>query len=119
MPGIDDRPILKHWRALVAADLVYKAIAFAILTPLIGLMLRLLIQRTGRTAVADADIALFFFTTRPGVLALLLIGALAIGVTALEQTCLMTIMLAAMRGYSTRVRDALATQRRARSRSCA
>jgi glycerophosphoryl diester phosphodiesterase len=108
MPGIDDRPILKHWRALIAADLVYKAIAFAILTPLIGLLLRLLIRRTGKTAVADADIALFFFTTRPGVLALLLIGALAIGVTALEQTCLMTIMLAAMRGQTTRVRDALA-----------
>lgn len=108
MPGIDDRPILKHWRALVAADLVYKAIAFAILTPLIGVLLRLLIRRTGKTAVADADIALFFFTTRPGVLALLLIGALAIGVTALEQTCLMTIMLAAMRGQTTRVRDALA-----------
>ena len=69
-------PFSEHWRALVAADLVYKAIAFAVLTPLIGLMLRLLIRRTGRTAVADADIALFFFTTRPGVLALLLIGAL-------------------------------------------
>lgn len=108
MPGIDDRPVLREWRALVAADIVYKAIAFVVLTPLIGLLLRLLIRRTGKTAVADADIAFFFFTTRPGVLALILLGALAIGVTALEQTCLMTIVLAAMRGRSTRVRDALA-----------
>jgi len=108
MPGIEDRPVLREWRALVAADIVYKAIAFAILTPLIGLLLRLLIGRTGKTAVADVDIALFFFTTRTGVLALILLGALAIGVTALEQTCLMTIMLAAMRGQRTRVRDALA-----------
>ena len=108
MPGIDDRPILKHWRALVATDVVYKAIAFALLTPLIGLLLRLLIRRTGKTAVADADIALFFFTTRPGVLALILVGALVIGVTALEQACLMTIVLAALREHSTRVRDAIA-----------
>jgi glycerophosphoryl diester phosphodiesterase len=108
MPGIDDRPVLREWRALVAADIIYKAIAFVVLTPLIGLLLRLLILRTGKTAVADADIALFFFTTRTGALALILLGALAIGVTALEQTCLMTIMLAAMRGQRTRVRDALA-----------
>jgi glycerophosphoryl diester phosphodiesterase len=108
MPGIDDRPVLREWRALVATDIVYKAIAFVVLTPLIGLMLRLLIRRTGKTAVADVDIALFFFTTRTGALALLLLGALAIGVAALEQTCVMTIMLAAFRGRRTRVRDALA-----------
>lgn len=108
MPGIDDRPVLREWRALAAADIVYKALAFAVLTPLIGVLLRLLIGRTGKTAVADADIAFFFFTTRAGALALILIGALIIGVSALEQTCLMTIMLAAMRGQRTRVRDALA-----------
>ena len=114
MPSIDDRPVLRDWRALAAADIVYKAIAFVVLTPLIGVLLRLLIRRTGKTAVADVDIALFFFTTRSGVLALILLGALAIGVTALEQACLMTIMLAALRGNGTRVRDALAHARGAR-----
>ena len=77
------------------------------LTPLIGLLMRLLIRRTGSTAVADVDIALFFFTTRPGVLALILVGGLIAGVTALEQACLMTIVLAALRGARIRVRDAI------------
>jgi glycerophosphoryl diester phosphodiesterase len=71
-------------------------------------LLRLLIRRTGQSAVADVDIALFFFTTRVGVLALVLVGALILAVTALEQACLMTIVLAALRGARPRVRDAIA-----------
>jgi glycerophosphoryl diester phosphodiesterase len=103
-----DRPVLKEWRTLAATDIVYKAIAFALLTPLIGILLRLLIRRTGQTAIADVDIALFFFTTKSGSLALLLVGALIIGVTALEQACLMTIVLGALRGSHVRVRDGIA-----------
>ena len=108
LPATSERPILRVWRTLAATDIVYKAIAFALLTPLIGLLLRLLIRRTGRTAVADVDIALFFFTTKSGSVALLLVGALIIGVTALEQACLMTIVLAALRDRRLRVRDAMA-----------
>ncbi len=108
MPGTKNRPVLRAWRTLAATDIVYKAIAFALLTPLIGVLLRLLIRRTGATAVADVDIALFFFTTRPGALALVLIGALVIAVTALEQACLMTIVLGALRNSQLRVRDAIA-----------
>jgi glycerophosphoryl diester phosphodiesterase len=108
MPGIDDRPVLREWRALAATDILYKAIAFAVLTPLITILLRLLIRRTGTTAVADVDIAVFLFTTRAGVAALLLVSALILGVTAVEQACLMTIVLAALRGARLRVRDAMA-----------
>ena len=108
MPATSERPILRVWRTLAATDIVYKAIAFALLTPLIGVLLRLLIRRTGKTAVADVDIAMFFFTTRVGFLALILVGALVIAVTALEQACLMTLMLAALRGRHLRVRDAMA-----------
>jgi len=108
MPGTNDRPILGAWRALAATDILYKAIAFAVLTPLIGVLLRLFIARSGTTAVTDADIALFFFTTRSGALALVLVGALIIGVTAVEQACLMTIALGALRGERLRVRDAFA-----------
>jgi glycerophosphoryl diester phosphodiesterase len=106
MPDIDERPVLRVGRTLARADVLYKAIAFAVLTPLIGGLLRLLIGRTGKTAVADADIVLFFFTTQVGAFALILIGALILGVTAVEQACLMTIILAGMRGRG--VRDALA-----------
>ena len=103
-----ERPVLQAWRELAATDIVYKALAFALLTPLIGVLLRLLIRQTGKTAVADVDIALYFFTTRVGALALILVGALILAVTALEQACLMTIVLAALRGRRLRVRDAIA-----------
>lgn len=108
MNGTGDRPVLRSWRALAATDIVYKAIAFAVLTPLITVLFRRLVRRTGMTAVADVDIALFFFTTRTGALALILVGALIIAVTALEQACLMTLVLAALKGTRLRVRDALA-----------
>jgi glycerophosphoryl diester phosphodiesterase len=92
--------------AFAATDLLYKAIAFAALAPLIGVLFRLLIARGGSAAVADVDIALFFFTTRPGLAALILISALLIAVVALEQACLMTLGLGQERGVRLRVRDA-------------
>jgi glycerophosphoryl diester phosphodiesterase len=106
--GVQDRPVLRAWRELAATDILYKALAFAVLSPLIGVLSRLLIRRTGSTAVADVDIALFLFTTRTGVVALLLVFGLLIGVTALEQACLMSLILAALRGKRLRVRDAFA-----------
>lgn len=108
MASASDRSVLRAWRTLVACDIVYKAIAFAVLTPLIFVLMRLLIRRTGTTAVADVDIALFFFTTRIGALALVLVLALLIGVTALEQACLMEIVLTALRGKRPRLRDVFA-----------
>jgi len=108
MTGTDNRPVLRAWRELAATDILYKAIAFALLTPLITVLFRLLVRRTGSTAVADVDIALFFFTTKSGSLALILVGGLLIAVTALEQACLMSIVLSALRGARPRVRDAFA-----------
>ena len=98
----------RSWRPLVQVDLLYKAIAFIALTPLTGLLLRALIARTGSAAVADADIALFFFTTKSGTAALILVSALAIAIVALEQACLMTIGLCVERGAPVLVRDAFA-----------
>ena len=102
------RDLRGAWVPLVATDLFYKAVAFVVLTPLIGLLFRLLIARSGSAAVADADIALFFFTTRRGLAALFLIGALVIAVIALELACLMTIGLGRTRGVHLLVRDAVA-----------
>src|SRR5262249_25913959 len=90
--------------AFAQIDILYKAIAFAIPTPLIGLLLKRLIARSGRTAIADVDIALFFFTTKPGVVALLLISGLIVAVSALEQTCLMAVGLAREKSRAPRVR---------------
>ena len=94
--------------AFAQIDILYKAIAFAILTPLIGLLFRLLIARSGHAALADVEIALFFFTTKPGVVALLLVSGLIVAVSALEQACLMTVGLAREKEQASRVRDAFA-----------
>src|SRR5262249_57455070 len=88
----------RGWVAFAEIDILYKAIAFAILSPLIGLLFKLLIARSGRTAIADVDIALFFFTTRPGVIALFLISGLIVAVSALEQASLMAVALLRGRG---------------------
>jgi glycerophosphoryl diester phosphodiesterase len=102
------RDFAAAWRLLAITDLAYKALAFAVLTPVTALFLRWLLSRTGAGAVADADIARFFVTTRPGVLALLLGGTILAAITALELGCLMAIGLATARGAQVNGRTALA-----------
>ena len=100
------RDLASGWRRLAQVDLLYKAVAFVLLTPLTGLLLRYLISRTGNAAVADVDIALFLFTTRSGALALVLVSALVLAIVAVEQACLMTIALGSLRGRNLGLRDA-------------
>lgn len=102
------RDLGRSWRTLAETDLLYKAIAFVLLTPMIGATLRWFVGRTGSPAIADVDIALFFVTTKSGAAALVLIAALTVAVVALEQACLLTIGLASAQGAALLVRDALA-----------
>jgi glycerophosphoryl diester phosphodiesterase len=102
------RDFAAAWRVLALTDLAYKAVAFAALTPATALFLRWLLSRTGAGVVADADIALFFVTTRPGVVALLIGGAVLAAITALELGCLMAVGLATARGARVNARTALA-----------
>lgn len=94
------------WRALLATDVLYKILAFAILTPLAGLALRIIVFSSGAPALADTDI-LFFFLSPLGVLALIALSALSLSIVALEQACLMTIGLGAVEGKRVRLWDAL------------
>jgi glycerophosphoryl diester phosphodiesterase len=96
------------WRELAQTDIVYKVISFALLTPATLLLLQWAMSRTGTLVVADTEIAAFFLTTRPGMLALVVVGAILIGITALEMTCLMAIGLAAANGRRLPARGALA-----------
>ena len=93
---------------LAQADLVYKLISFALLTPGTLLLLRWAMSRTGTLVVADTEIATFFLTTRQGILALIVVSAILAGITALEMTCLMAIGLRAATGHQPTVRGALA-----------
>ena len=102
------RDVRGSWRVLAQTDLVYKLISFALLTPGTLLLLRWAMSRTGTLVVADTEIATFFLSTRQGILALIVVGALLTGITALEMTCLMAIGLAAAHGRHLTARDALA-----------
>lgn len=94
------------WAALAGTALVCLALGTVILLPLIGALFRFLIARTHSSAVADVDIARFLFATAPGIVALILVTALMLAVTAFEQACLMYTGLGRVRGVLLRVRDA-------------
>jgi len=63
---------------------------------------------TDTRVVADADIARFFLTTRPGVVALVAGGAILLAIATLESACLMAVGLAAAKGISLNAKGALA-----------
>src|SRR5262245_53558907 len=96
------------WVKLVETDLLFKAIAFVALAPLAELLTRWLVSLSGSAAVTDADIALFFITTKEGVFALVLLGAVSVALLALGQACLMTVGLGNVQGMRLRVRDVFA-----------
>jgi len=97
----------KSWRQLALADLAFKVISFAALTPATLLLLRWVIAGAEGQVVADVDIATFFLTRPIGLLTLVVGGALVVGITALEMTCLMTVGIATATGGSLTARDAL------------
>ena len=95
------------WRGLAITDIAYKVVAFALLTPATVLLVRWMASRTGTRVIADADIARFLFTTRVGVLILIVGGAIFLAITALETACLMAIGLAGAKGTRLNARSAL------------
>ena len=102
------RAFVRDWRTLIGIEVFVVLLAFVVITPMSEVLLRMLISRSGNAAVTDADIALFFFTTKSGLAALLLIGATSLGITIFGQACLMTVGVAQARGAHVRVRDAVA-----------
>ena len=97
-----------EWRTLAGIEVFVVLVSFVVITPMSEALLRMLVSRSGNAAVTDADIALFFFTTKSGLLALLLLVAASIGITIFGQACLMTVGIARAGGGRVRVRDAVA-----------
>ena len=102
------RGLRANVRTLALTYVLYQAIAFAVLTPLLVVLARLLIKESGAGALTDADIAVFLLASPFGVVALVLVAGIAIGITALQVACLLAIGLAGTRGTHLRVRDAFA-----------
>lgn len=102
------RAFVRDWRTLVGIEVCIVLLAFVVITPMSGALLQMLISRSGNAAVTDVDIALFFFTTKLGLAALLLLVMTNLGITMFGQACLMTAGVVRARGDEVRVRDAVA-----------
>jgi hypothetical protein len=103
------RDFVRDWRTLAGIEVFVALVSFVVITPMSEALLRVLVSRSGNAAVTDVDIALFFFTTKSGLPALLLLVAASLGITIFGQACLMTVGIARAGGGRVRVRDAVAT----------
>jgi glycerophosphoryl diester phosphodiesterase len=89
------RDVSASWRTLIATDLAFRIVSFAVATPIAALLLRWLLSRSSEGVVADADIARFFFTSIPGLVTLVGGATFIVALTALEVACLMVVASAA------------------------
>ena len=94
------------WKQLFLTDLVYKAVAFILLTPLVALLLRIALAISGDSVLADQDI-LYFLLGPVGWATLIVVGGTWIAIVALEQAALMTIVAGATQERRISVREAL------------
>ena len=88
----------RSWRRLIAADVAWKAFAFALLTPGTMLLLRIFLSRHSDGVIADAEIARTLLTTVPGIVSLVLGAPSSPRSPRLEVTGLMAIGFAGADG---------------------
>ncbi|MGI9472151.1 MAG: glycerophosphodiester phosphodiesterase family protein [Rubripirellula sp.] len=81
----------RRWRKLFIADILYKIIAFVLLTPLIAILFQAFVGLSGNNVLADQDV-LYFLLGPIGWICLILVGALWLGIVALEQAALLAIL---------------------------
>ncbi len=82
-----------RWKQLFLTDIVYKVIAFILLTPLVASLFHIFMMVSGDAILADQDVVYFFL--RPlGLLCLVTVAAVWLGIVALELATLMAILAA-------------------------
>jgi len=79
------------WKQLVVTDIIYKVVAFVVLTPLIGMLFQWFVAMSGRSVLADEDI-FYFFISPIGWASIVVVGAIWVSTIALEQAALMAIV---------------------------
>jgi glycerophosphoryl diester phosphodiesterase len=99
--------LARAWRVLAITDLAYKAIAFAVLTPFVSLLLYWLRASASERVIADVDIPMFFLTTPTGIVSLILGASLVVTISFLETSCLMAVGFARLQNKVINVRGAL------------
>lgn len=91
------RSVTASRRTLVAEDLLYKLLAFVLLTPLFGVLFRCLLTISGQSVLSDVDIAMFFACPF-GWFCAIILGAAWLAIVALEQASLLAILTARAKG---------------------
>lgn len=82
----------RSFRPLILTSVFYRIIAFTVLTPLASGYAGMLLARSGHVVIANEEIAEFLL--RPiGLLILLAIAACGLTLIALEQACLMSVLI--------------------------
>jgi len=94
------------WGTLIISDLLFKAAALLLLTPAASLLFRLFLMASGRTVLADADIARFLLHPL-GWLTFVLIGGAVVCIFVLELAVLMTVCIGAEQNLQFRPRNVL------------
>ena len=85
------KTLTASWRSLVAADMLYKLLAFAVLIPLFVVMFQCVLALGGKSFLSDVDIAVFF-AGPVGWLCAIVLGAGWLTILALEQATLLCMM---------------------------
>jgi len=94
------------WRTPVAADLLYKLLAFVLLTPLFVALFRCLLMLAGQSVLSDVDIAVFFAGPF-GWFCAIVLGAVWLAIAALEQASLLAILAGRAKGQKMGVIESL------------
>ncbi|MEM6689585.1 MAG: glycerophosphodiester phosphodiesterase [Planctomycetota bacterium] len=94
------------WKSLVAADLVFKALAFCVLTPLFVAFWRGLLLFRGEGALSDVDVAKFFAGPF-GWCCAIVMGASWLAIIAMEQASLLFILACKSNGHNADVPKAI------------
>jgi len=94
------------WRELVLTSVVYKVLAFTILTPLLGSLYSSLLWMSGIDVLADEDI-LYFFLGPAGWVSAVVAASAAATVVVSEQAALLAILGAGWEGQRVRPFEAL------------
>ena len=95
------------WKSLVLADLLCKTLTFTLLTPTVSLIFHTFLALSGRSILADTDIAKFLLHPI-GWIALVVVGGASVGIFLFEQAVLITIVVAQQHRRTIGVRQSLA-----------
>ena len=96
----------RTWQTLTLTGVFYRILGIVIFTPLVGFLLWAFLATSGNTVVADEDLLLVLLHPF-GLTAIVVIGGATLAIIAMEQACLMTIIIGSVQDISVGIRGAL------------